>query len=478
MAEDATNIHRPMQVPQNHPRHRARPPNERELHLLCSPAQNISSVSTKEGETMARKSNTRAAQGTGTIRKKVVTRSGKQYTYWEARVTVGRDPGTGKQIQKSITGQTQKEVREKMVQMVAAIDNSDYLEPSKMTLAQWLDIWVAEYMGDKKYQTATTYKGNVRNHIKPALGALKLSQLQPHTIQKFYNSLLSGGRQVPQKGNDGKIVKKDGKTVYVSAPMNAKTVRNIHGTLTKALSVAVDIGYLRFNPADRVTLPRVEKKELAPLNDEQVKAFLRAADSDDLEIIMKVILFTGLRESEALGLTWDCIDFKAGTIKVCKQLLKRKAEDGGTVLVNSTKSNKPRSVKPAPFVMDLLSRQWREQAEQRLRAGEIWQGWKTATERETSLVFTTEDGKYISQTSLRYHFKKVAAEIGAPDCRVHDLRHTFAVLSLQNGDDIKTVQSNLGHATAAFTLDVYGHVSDRMKDESANRMQCYIDALG
>lgn len=90
------------------------------------------------------------------------------------------------------------------------------------------------------------------------------------------------------------------------------------------------------------------------------------------------------------------------------------------------------------------------------------------------MVFTTPTGKYVSPTSLRYHFKKAVEAIGCPECRVHDLRHTYAVLSLQNGDDVKTVQGNLGHATAAFTLDVYGHVSERMKDESAARMEAYI----
>ena len=258
--------------------------------------------------------------------------------------------------------------------------------------------------------------------------------------------------------------------------MSVKIVRNIHDTLTKALSTAVDIGYLRINPADRVTLPRVEKKELAPLTDEQVKDFLRESSNDDLEIILKVILFTGLRESEALGLTWDNIDFKAGTLKVCKQLQKRRLADGGATLA-PTKNGKSRTLKPAPFVMGLLDRQYREQAAQRLRSGEIWQGWQTAEERKTALVFTTPDGKSISQTSLRYHFKKVVEAIGVPSCRMHDLRHTFAVLSLQNGDDIKTVQGNLGHATAAFTLDVYGHVSEKMKEDSAARMEAYIKSL-
>ena len=127
--------------------------------------------------------------------------------------------------------------------------------------------------------------------------------------------------------------------------------------------------------------------------------------------------------------------------------------------------------------MSLLDRQYREQTLQRLKMGDAWQGWQDENERKTALVFTMAEGNDISPTSLRYHFKKLMAGIDLPACRVHDLRHTFAVLSLQNGDDIKTVQENLGHATAAFTLDVYGHVSERMKDDSAKRMQAYIEAI-
>lgn len=418
----------------------------------------------------------RGAQGNGSIRKVTSTKNGKEYTYWQARYTVGRDLGTGKQIQRSITGKTQKEVAQKLKQATLDIDNGVYIDPCKLTINEWMDTWLAEYMGDKKYLTVKHYKAQVETHIKPHLGAVKLSQLTPHIIQKFYNELLKSGQSVPKRDKEGKIIKKDGKTVYESAPMSPKSVRNIHGVLTKALSVAVSNDYLRTNPADRVTLPRVEKPELSPLTDEQVKEFLKITADDDYEIIMKVILFTGLRESEAIGLTWDCVDFKAGTLKICKQLQKRPLEDGGTVFA-PLKNDKTRVLKPAPFVMELLHRQYKEQAVQRHQMGRMWQGWQNPLERKTALVFTTPEGNYVSPTALRYHFKKLVTEIGVPTCRVHDLRHTFAVLSLQNGDDIKTVQGNLGHATAAFTLDVYGHVSERMKDESAARMQAYFEAF-
>ena len=394
---------------------------------------------------MPRKSNTRAAQGSGTIRQRPDGR-------WEARFTIGRDPGTGRQIQRSVYGATQQEVRKKLAEAVAALDAGNYFEPSKMTLGRWVEIWLQEYMGDKKYLTVKHYKAQCRAHIVPSLGAVKLSELTTPQIQSFYNGLQRGG-------------------------MAAKSVRNVHGILTKCLSTAVQVGYLRDNPASRVTLPKVEKKEIRPLSDEQVKAFLTVSAGDEYEIILKTILFTGLREAEATGLTWDCIDFKAGTIKVCKQLQKRPQQDGGFTFA-PLKNNKTRIIKPAPFVLSLLERRRREQVEQRFRAGELWTGWSNAEERKTALVFTTATGGNLSPQTVYNHYKKLARKIGAPDSRVHDLRHTFAVLSLQNGDDVKTVQGNLGHATAAFTLDVYGHVSERMKEDSAARMEAYIAGLG
>ena len=394
---------------------------------------------------MPRKSNTRAAQGSGTIRQREDGR-------WEARFTIGRDPGTGRQIQRSVYGATQQEVRKKLAEAVAALDAGNYFEPSKMTLGRWVEIWLQEYMGDKKYLTVKHYKAQCRAHIVPSLGAVKLSELTTPQIQSFYNGLQRGG-------------------------MAAKSVRNVHGILTKCLSTAVQVGYLRDNPASRVTLPKVEKKEIRPLSDEQVKAFLTVSAGDEYEIILKTILFTGLREAEATGLTWDCIDFKAGTIKVCKQLQKRPQQDGRFTFA-PLKNNKTRIIKPAPFVLSLLERRRREQVEQRFRAGELWTGWRNAEERKTALVFTTATGGNLSPQTVYNHYKKLARKIGAPDSRVHDLRHTFAVLSLQNGDDVKTVQGNLGHATAAFTLDVYGHVSERMKEDSAARMEAYIARLG
>ena len=119
--------------------------------------------------------------------------------------------------------------------------------------------------------------------------------------------------------------------------------------------------------------------------------------------------------------------------------------------------------------MALLKRHRAKQNEQRLKVGPLWE--------DSGLVFTNEIGQHLSAQTVYLHFKKIAAAIGCPTARFHDLRHSYAVAAIRSGDDIKTVQGNLGHATAAFTLDVYGHVTDQMKQDSAARMDAYIKSL-
>lgn len=387
---------------------------------------------------MARKSNTRGAQGGGSIRQR---KDGR----WEARYTVGRDPGTGKQIQRSVYGATQQEVRKKLAQVTTAIDSGTYKEPCKMALGQWLDIWTADYLGGVKPSTAFLYKEQIRLYIKPALGAVKLEALNTHTVQGFYNSLST---------------KREG-----SKALSPKSVKNIHGILHKALQQAVAVGYIRFNPADACTLPRAEKKEIATLDEAQITAFLRAIEGHRHELLYKVALFTGMREGEVLGLMWDCVDFEKGTITIKRQL-RREQQKGGTYYITTPKNGKPRTITPAPWVMKLLRSQKVRQAEQRLRVGPSWE--------DTGMVFTNETGGYLSYRTVYDCFKRIVSKMGTPSTRFHDLRHTFAVASLRAGDDIKTVQGNLGHHTAAFTLDVYGHVTEQMKKDSAQRMEGFI----
>lgn len=388
---------------------------------------------------MARKS----ASGSGTIRKKTITRNGKSYTYWEARYTSGYDPGTGKQIQRSITGKTQKEVAQKLKAATTAIDEGTYTAPNKMTLAQWLDIWVAEYLGGVKPRTMDNYRGVVNARIKPGLGAIKLENLNPHTIQIYYNSITKEG-------------------------LAPKTVRNIHGILHKGLQQAVLNGYIKENPADHCQIPKATRKELKVMDEDMTSQFVQAIQGHKWEHLFYITLFTGMREGEALGLFWDCVDLNKGTITVDKQLQLIRGSRGQYQIV-PTKNSKSRTITVAPSVVSALRKVRHKQLENKLRYGECWE--------DSGFVFTDELGHHLSASSVYKAFKKVMEEIGSPETRFHDLRHSFAVASIRSGDDIKTVQENLGHATAAFTLDVYGHVTEKAKQESAARMERFIKAV-
>jgi len=394
------------------------------------------------------------ANGDGTITKRTVTRSGKQYTFWEGRLTIGTDPGSGKQIRKSFTGKTQKEVREKMQAAAVSVNEGQFFEPSKMTVKEWFETWMKEYSGDKKYFTIDQYNSFGKNHILPELGAVKLSALSPVHIQKLYNKL---GSEI--SGKTGK-------------PLSAKSIRNIHGILSKCLNVAVDQGLIKSNPCDRVTVPKVVKAQIEPLTEEEQKAFLKAIQSHRYNVLFTTMLFTGMRISEAIGLTWDCVDAQKGTLKVYRQLQKRLKKDGGYTFA-PLKNSKTRIVQLSPYIIDLLQKHKIKQQQQRLAAGELWKGFDNLEEQETAFVFCDDLGQHLKQDTVRSDFKELC-----PDSRVHDLRHTFAVNSLQAGDDFKTVSESLGHATAAFTLDVYGHVSDEMRKQHAARQQEYIKTLG
>lgn len=280
-----------------------------------------------------RKSTKRNAQGGGSLRQ---LPSGR----WQGRYTAGRDPGTGKQIQKSVYADTQQEARKLMTAAVAALDEGVYTQPSKLTVGQWLDIWLAEYLGGVKIRTKEQYEQQVRVHIKPALGAVRLQALTAPMIQSLYNGASRSG-------------------------LSAKTVRNLHGVLHKALAQAVRLGYIKVNPCDACELIRVEKPVIRPLDSAQLAEFLQAIAGNPLEKLFTVTVFTGMRMGEVIGLTWDCINFVNGTITIRRQW-QRKERGGGDHSFAPLKNDKTRTITPASFVMDVLQKQRKEQIACRL----------------------------------------------------------------------------------------------------------------
>ena len=148
----------------------------------------------------------------------------------------------------------------------------------------WMTTWQEEYLQNVKPSTAYKYKVDINNYIIPRLGATKLEDLATPMIQRFYNDLLH-----PKKPE--------------TKALSAKTVRCIHGIFHSALSKAVQLGYLRMNPSDACELPRAVRKEIVPLEDDQISEFLKAIEGHVHEYLYKITMYTGMREGEVLGLT-------------------------------------------------------------------------------------------------------------------------------------------------------------------------------
>ena len=363
---------------------------------------------------------------------------------WEVRYSAGLKPD-GKPNIKSLYGKTSEEVAEQLRAITASIDADTYIEPQKMMLEQWLDIWLKEYCGAIKPGTLKTYSDNVKNHIAPALGRVQLYELQPHAVQTFINGLQRGRR-----------------------PLSAKTVKNIHGTLCKALSEAVRVRYIATNPANGCILPKVQRDDIKPLEAEEIQRFTEAIRGDASEDVFFIALNTGMRLSEILGLRWSRIDFQTGLIKVDAQLMIKRGKDSERTL-GPTKNGKPRIFKAVPAVLDRLKVIQRKQKEWKIKAGPVWAN-------DPDLVFTDEAGREIPHATIEHRFTRIMERLGITGHRFHDLRHTFATEAIRAGVDVKTISETLGHASTAFTLDVYAGVTSAMMDDAANRLQLLIEA--
>lgn len=389
---------------------------------------------------MPKKVMKRGANGGGTIKHRADGR-------WEARVTVGLNPTSGKPMRKSIYGKTQKEVRQKMTAILGAIDKGTYQPGTKTTVREWMNEWLETYCSNKlKPYTVRSYRGIIDNHIVKHLGALPLQTVRGSDVQRMYNKMIADGA-------------------------SPKTVKNIGAVAHKAFSMAVKQGMIAANPCDAAELPAMVQHEIKPLTDAEIPLFLQAIDGDPMENAYALCLLCGLREGECLGLSWGQVDFEKKSITINQQLQREKVKGGAYYIAPFTKSNRPRTIKPPQLAFDYLKREQRRQTANRLLVGSAWNN-------PNNLVFTNEGGGNLAISTFYKTFKRIAATIGRPDARPHDLRHTAATVAIASGADVKSVQSMLGHATASFTLNVYAHTSEKMMEDTAARMQGYYDSIG
>lgn len=372
----------------------------------------------------------RRAAGEGNIRKR---KDGR----WEGRYIAGHDK-TGKAIRKNVLGRTQAEVKEKLKKALDAAAKLDLSKADTYTVEQWLNLWFDLYAKPNiRETTQRSYRGIIDKHIVPYIGKIKLAKLTTRDIQKMYNDLRSEG-----KTREGWKEKNPG--------LSASYVRGVHMVLHNCLRRAVKEKLILSNPTEDCIIPKLEKKEMKILRQEDMTAYLKEAEQRGVLPMFFLELCTGLRKGELAALLWSDLDQERRTLSVCKQAIGVK---GGGVKVSRPKTETSiRNISIPQEAIDLLVKEHGKHP-------------------DNPYMFPSpvSGGMYYPDTITRLH-DKILKSAGIEHIRLHDLRHTFATMALQNGVDIRTVSGMLGHYDAGFTLKTYTHATTRMQEQAANIM--------
>lgn len=374
----------------------------------------------------------RANNGMGSIRQRADGR-------WEARYTTpdGR--------QKSVYGKSEAEVTKKLRGALHEIDSGAWHEPSKMTMGEWLEIWLSDYQGHTTGRTVETYRCTVRKHFLPTFGTVKVSKLSQMHIRRMVANLQKDGR-------------------------SASTIRHTCAILGGAMKCAVEAGLIKTNPVEGIKLPRKAKTKFEVVDREQIPSFVQAAENTPYPNELLFMLYTGVRVGEARGLKWDDVDMDAGTAHIQRQL---NAVTHG-VRFTPPKDGEAREIHLPAEAVEVLKRQRKRQLEQRMAAGDKW----VEDDITRDLVFRQPNGKTHSELSIYKACKAAGQEIGVPGLHPHDLRHSYAVAALRSGADVKTVQHNLGHKSASITLDTYAAYTSDAGKEGAKKLSDYLKNAG
>ena len=379
--------------------------------------------------------NKRRPQGDGTIRKRADGR-------WEGRIVVGHKKD-GSPMYKSVFGKTQKATLKELHKLIDLYHDVDLTEECRMTLGEWMDKWLDEYMIFAiRESTLDSYRNITKNQVKKHIGHKPLSSLTTADIQRFYNKIKKEGRMKP---------KRDG-----SYELADSMVRKIHMMLHEALDTAVRERLIAKNPTNGTTIPKTNYPEKQILGDEQLETFLEEIKKEEYWCdFFYVEIMVGLRRGEICGLKWSDIDFSANKLRVERSVGIKK---GGGIIIGETKTNTGiRTIIMPPSVSEVLQR--RKQ---------------TAISAWVFPSFLNPEQPIHPEAAYR-KLKVILKHAGLPLIRFHDLRHTFATHAMKGGVDAKTLSGILGHTNASFTLDTYTHViSDMQKNASAvvgNMMQ-------
>lgn len=357
---------------------------------------------------------------------------------WESRLTLpdGR--------RKSLYGKTRAEVAKKLTAAQRDVQQGIPLPEGRQTVAQFMVDWLENVARPRvRATTYERYHHDVRD-ICASLGRLKLTEITPQRVQAFLNGLSAAGK-------------------------SPATVTHRRAVLRSALTQAENWNLIARNPAagKRVSVPRIVRPDVPALSEDEARAILAAFQGHAFENLVYIALATGMRVGELRGLRWQDVDIDAGTITVRYQLQRI----GGKQTLTEPKSKQSRRVLAlGTGAVDALRAERVRQMEQRLRAGPLW--------KDSSHVFTSEVGTPLDGPNVTHRFQQRLADAGLPRMRVHDLRHGVATLMLAQGENLRTVMEQLGHAQIGLTMNTYAHISPALKRDAAARLDATLAGSG
>jgi integrase len=364
--------------------------------------------------------------------------------HWAIVIDIKDAAGRRKRKWHSFAG-TKRQAQDECTRLLRELQTGSYVEPSKETLAVFLDRWLAFVNPNVSPRTYEGYEEYVRKNIVPLLGGKLLRKLQPIDISQAYAAAHTSGRR------DGK------------GGLSGRTILHMHRVLSRALRQAVRWNLLVKNPCAELEAkdrPKVEKRPPATITADETIKIIEAARERGLLIPFLLGTLSGLRRSEIVALRWKSVDLDRGDLTVGSTMEHPRALGHRE---KEVKGGRARTVAMPAMLVDELRRHRVVHAEQMLRLG-------IRTDAE-SFVLTQPDGSgHLNVRSLSAAITRLMKRQGSK-VRLHGLRHSHAIVENVHP---KVVQERLGHASIAITMDIYSHVMPNMQAEAAAKID---DAL-
>jgi len=355
----------------------------------------------------------------------------KSKNSWQIQIYTGKGPdGTPQRHFETVKGR-KGDAQRRLTELLSSLDKGVYTPPGKLTVGEHLRNWLNSYVkANCAPRTIDSYRSTIENHLIPGLGHHTLKDLKRQAINEYYAKALD-------------------------KPLSAKSVRYHHRILSHALKDAIEQGILGINPCDSARPPKADKKKARTWELSEVATLLDAASDSQFYPVIYMALSTGLRQGELLALRWRDLDLNKRSISVSRTFYKRQ----GVAEFRQTKtSHSSRYVSMTPKLAAYL-REYREERESLfLHFGRLL--------RRDDLVFCNSEGEPLDPSVLSHSFQRIVKIAGLENLRFHDLRHGFASLMFHQGAKPKVISEALGHASVAFTMDVYSHIIQGMQEEA------------